>query len=52
MLWVGHKCAFVEPVVEERRQGLAEEDIGHHQPPGYVVEPKGDSHGDVDHQLC
>lgn len=52
MLWVGHKCAFVEPVVEERRQGLAEEDIGHHQPPGYVVEPEGDSHGDVDHQLC
>lgn len=34
MLWVGDKSALVEVVVEERRQGLAEEDVCHHQPPG------------------
>lgn len=33
MLRVGDKRVLVERVVEERRQGLAEEDIRHHQPP-------------------
>lgn len=51
MLWVGDKFAFVEFVVEESRQGLAEEDICHHQPPSHIVEPKGDSQRNVDEQL-
>lgn len=34
VLRVGDKSARVEVVVEERRQGLAEEDVCHHQPPG------------------
>lgn len=34
VLRVGDKSALVEVVVEERRQGLAEEDVRHHQPPG------------------
>lgn len=33
MLWVGDKFAFVEFVAEVSRQGLAKEDICHHQPP-------------------
>lgn len=34
MLRVGDEFAFVEFVAEESRQGLAEEDIGDHEPPG------------------
>lgn len=52
MLRVGDEFAFVEFVAEESRQGLVEEDIGYHEPPSQVVETEGDSHGNVDHQLC
>lgn len=52
MLRVGDKLALVKPVAEEGQQGLAEEDTCHHQPPRQIVEPKDDSHGNVDHQLC
>lgn len=34
VLRVGDKRTLVEVVVEERTQGLAEEDVRHHQPPG------------------
>lgn len=52
MLRVGGKLAFVKLVAEESSQSLAEEDVRYHQPPSYIMEPQGDSHGDVDHQLC
>lgn len=52
MLRVGGKRASVKLVAEESSQGLVEEDVGDHEPPGCIVEPQGDGHGDVDHQLC